>query len=241
MELFVYGRDPFHASRQAPTRYSARQSLAASQAIARLHGLDPQRVVFLPQNLAAIDAGVFHNDVIAVGNANVLLHHEGAFADERRRDGAYLSGLARHAPLITVRVSDVQLPLNGAVSSYLFNSQLLSRPDGQMMMICPAECQANEMARATLESIILRGSRLLATLGPIADELAVYHAGNHRFGADAQRQSFAFSVPCDAPGLRLLCRESFDVGRSRFDHPLGSRFEEMDATVFFNDVLAPWE
>jgi 4-hydroxyphenylacetate 3-monooxygenase len=100
---------------------------------------------------------------------------------------------------------------------------------------------ALRVARETDAGIVVRGSRLLATLGPIADELAVYHAGNHRFGADAQRQSFAFSVPCDAPGLRFLCRESFDLGRSRFNHPLGSRFEEMDATVFFNDVLVPWE
>ena len=97
------------------------------------------------------------------------------------------------------------------------------------------------VVRETDAGIILRGSRLLATLGPIADELAVYHAGNHRFGADAQRQSFAFSIPCDTPGLKFLCRESFDVGRSHFNHPLGSRFEEMDATVFFNDVLVPWE
>ena len=97
------------------------------------------------------------------------------------------------------------------------------------------------VVRETDAGVILQGSRLLATLGPIADELAVYHAGNHRFGADAQRQSFAFAIPCDTPGLKFLCRESFDVGRSHFNHPLGSRFEEMDATVFFNDVLVPWE
>ncbi|MGE3537873.1 MAG: 4-hydroxyphenylacetate 3-monooxygenase, oxygenase component [Candidatus Tectimicrobiota bacterium] len=97
------------------------------------------------------------------------------------------------------------------------------------------------VVRETDAGIIVRGSRLLATLGPIADELAVYHAGNHRVGADAQRQSFAFSIPCDTPGLVFLCRESFDVGRSPFNHPLGSRFEEMDATVFFHDVLVPWE
>ena len=97
------------------------------------------------------------------------------------------------------------------------------------------------VVRETDAGIIVRGSRLLATLGPIADELAVYHAGNHRVGADAQRQAFAFSIPCDTPGLTFLCRESFDLGRSRFNHPLGSQFEEMDATVFFNDVLVPWE
>ena len=98
------------------------------------------------------------------------------------------------------------------------------------------------VVRETDAGIIVRGSRLLATLGPIADELAVYHAGNHRVGADAQRQAFAFAIPCDTPGLTFLCRESFDLGRSRFNHPLGSQFErEMDATVFFDNVLVPWE
>jgi 4-hydroxyphenylacetate 3-monooxygenase len=97
------------------------------------------------------------------------------------------------------------------------------------------------VVRETDAGIVVRGSRLLATLGPIADEIAIYHAGNHRLGADARHQSFAFSIPCDTPGLKFLCRESFDLGRSRFNHPLGSRFEEMDATVFFSNVLVPWE
>ena len=104
-----------------------------------------------------------------------------------------------------------------------------------------SEDVALTVVRETDAGIIVRGSRLLATLGPIADELAVYHAGNHRVGADAQRQAFAFAIPCDTPGLTFLCRESFDLGRSRFNHPLGSQFEEMDATVFFHDVLVPWE
>ena len=96
------------------------------------------------------------------------------------------------------------------------------------------------VVKETGAGVILRGSRLLATLGPISDELAIYHAGNHRMDEEAQRQSFALSIPCDTPGLRFLCRESFDVGRSHFNHPLGSRFEEMDATIFFDDVLVPW-
>jgi 4-hydroxyphenylacetate 3-monooxygenase len=104
-----------------------------------------------------------------------------------------------------------------------------------------SEDVALTVARETDAGIVVRGSRLLATLGPIADELAVYHAGNHRWGAEARRQSFAFAIPCDTPGLTFLCRESFDLGRSHFNHPLGSRFEEMDATVFFNNVLVPWE
>ena len=88
---------------------------------------------------------------------------------------------------------------------------------------------------------MVRGSRILATLGPISDEIAVYPTRTHLIGDDAWRQAFSFSIPCDTPGLKFLCRESFDQNRSHFDHPLGSRFEEMDAVVFFDDVLVPWE
>jgi 4-hydroxyphenylacetate 3-monooxygenase len=59
--------------------------------------------------------------------------------------------------------------------------------------------------------------------------------------ADDAPYSYAFAIPCDAPGLRFLCRESFDLGRSHFDHPLGSRYEETDAIVLFDDVLVPHE
>ena len=95
--------------------------------------------------------------------------------------------------------------------------------------------------RETDAGIVVRGSRILATLGPISDEIAVYPTRTHLLGEDAWRQSFAFSIPCDTPGLKFLCRESFDLDRSHFDHPLGSRFEEMDAIALFDDVLVPWE
>ena len=100
---------------------------------------------------------------------------------------------------------------------------------------------ALSVVRETDAGIIVHGARLLATL-PIADEIAVYPARSHRLPSGAPgRTSFAFALPCDAPGLRFLCRESFDLGRSRFDHPLGSRFEEMDALAFFDNVFVPWE
>jgi len=88
---------------------------------------------------------------------------------------------------------------------------------------------------------VVNGVRALATL-PLADEIAVYPARSHRLpGGAPQRTSFAFAIPCHTPGLKFLCRESFDLERSRFDHPLGSRFEEMDALAFFDHVLVPWE
>ena len=100
---------------------------------------------------------------------------------------------------------------------------------------------ALSVTRETDAGIVVNGARLLATL-PIADEIAVYPARSHRLPTGAPgRTSFAFAIPCDAPGLRFLCRESMDLGRSHFDHPLGSRFEEMDALAFFDNVFVPWE
>jgi len=97
------------------------------------------------------------------------------------------------------------------------------------------------VVKETDAGIIVNGARVLATL-PIADEIAVYPARSHRLPTGAPgRTSFAFAIPCDTPGLKLQCRESFDLQRSSFDHPLGSRFEEMDALAFFDNVLVPWE
>jgi len=103
------------------------------------------------------------------------------------------------------------------------------------------EGTALRVMRETDAGIVVRGARVLATLGPLADEIAVY---SPRLPQLTERHSpFAinFAIPCGTPGLKFLCRESFDLGRSRFDHPLGSRFEEMDSIVFFDDVLVPWE
>ena len=91
------------------------------------------------------------------------------------------------------------------------------------------------------EGIVVNGARVLATLGPLSDEILVFPSTVLRTTQDAEKYAFAFCVPCDTPGLKLICRESFDLGRSSFDHPLGSRFEEMDALVIFDEVLVPWE
>ena len=94
----------------------------------------------------------------------------------------------------------------------------------------------------TPDGIVVNGARVLATLGPLSDEIIVYPARTHRLPGDAaERYAFAFALPCNTAGMKFLCRESFDLGRDHFDHPLGSRFEEMDAVVFFDNVLVPWE
>ncbi len=100
---------------------------------------------------------------------------------------------------------------------------------------------ALQVVRETDAGIVVHGARILATLGPLADEIAVYSPRVARHTESHSPFALNFAISCGTPGLKFLCRESFDLGRSHFEHPLGSRFEEMDCVVFFDDVLVPWE
>lgn len=100
---------------------------------------------------------------------------------------------------------------------------------------------ALHVVRETDAGIVVRGARLLATLGPHADEIEVFPSSLLTASEDNLPFAFAFAIPLATPGLRLICRDSYDEGKSHFDAPLASRFEEMDAVVIFNDVLVPWE
>ena len=160
VELFVYGQAAFNESAPAPVKYPARQTLEASRAIARLHGLDDRHAVFAQQNPAAIDAGVFHNDVIAVGNGSCLFYHELAFLDE----GGVLSDIrARLAgtELQPVRVSAAEVPIEDAVASYLFNSQLLNTPDG-MLLAVPGEGREVASVSRYLDSLLQQNGPITA-------------------------------------------------------------------------------
>jgi len=100
---------------------------------------------------------------------------------------------------------------------------------------------ALQVVRETDAGIVVHGARILATLGPLADEIAVYSPRVARHTETHSPFALNFAISCGTPGLKFLCRESFDLGRSHFEHPLGSRFEEMDCVVFFDNVLVPWE
>ena len=153
VELFVYGRHAFGRSRSLPRRFPARQTLEASEAIARLHGLPAERVVFARQDPDVIDSGVFHNDVIAVGNQNVFLYHEKAFvnSEQIRRDIQRRFG-EKAIHFVEVKESQVSVP--DAVNSYVFNSQLITLPTGEMMMIVPRECEESESVWQYLQELI---------------------------------------------------------------------------------------
>ncbi|WP_407732666.1 N-succinylarginine dihydrolase [Pseudocitrobacter faecalis] len=138
LQLFVYGRDACQETQ--PQRYPARQTLAASEAVARLNQVNPNQVLFAQQNPAVIDQGVFHNDVIAVSNRQVLLCHEQAFINQ----SALMTELTRRVPGFTpIEVPTSRVTVADAVATYLFNSQLLSKPDGSMLLVLPAECETN--------------------------------------------------------------------------------------------------
>lgn len=96
------------------------------------------------------------------------------------------------------------------------------------------------VVREQSDGIVVRGARMLATL-PISDELLIFPSTVLQRGDDMRPYAMAFAIPNDTPGLVFQCREPLDLGKPHRDHPLGSRFDEMDAMVFFDDVLVPWE
>jgi 4-hydroxyphenylacetate 3-monooxygenase len=97
------------------------------------------------------------------------------------------------------------------------------------------------IAGENAQGLVVSGARMLATLAPYADELMVFPSPSRTHPTDAPRYAFAFAIPMSSPGLRFICRESFDLGRPLADHPLAGRFEEMDAVAVFDEVLVPWE
>ena len=158
VEFFVYGRSAFDSRYPAPQKYPARQTLEASQAVARLHGLSDDGVVYAQQNPAVIDQGVFHNDVISVGNGEVLFYHEDAFLETDAVLGQLRAKLAsKGGNFQAICVPRAAVAVEDAVRSYLFNSQLLSRDDGSMLLVVPEECRNNERVWAYLGQLTSQG------------------------------------------------------------------------------------
>lgn len=154
VEVFVYGKQAFGGMVE-PQRFPARQTREASEAVMRLHGLDAAQTVFIQQNPDVIDQGVFHNDVIAVSNRNVLFHHQQAFLNQTQAlDEISQKMSALGHQFISVEVPTAQVSVADAVGTYLFNSQLLSKPDGKMMIVVPEESRQNQRVWDYLSSLI---------------------------------------------------------------------------------------
>jgi succinylarginine dihydrolase len=143
VEIFVYG--------MSGGPFPARQHIEASRAVARLHGLDPDRTLFVEQSPEAIAAGAFHNDVVAVANGRVLFAHEQAFADKARLYG----DLRRLLPDVEiVEVPAARVSLADGISSYVFNAQLVTLPGGETALIVPSEARETPSVWSWLEDLV---------------------------------------------------------------------------------------
>lgn len=159
IQLFVYGETSTDFSKPRPKLFPARQTEEASRALARLHQLSDNQVVFAQQNPEVIDLGVFHNDVIAVGHLHTFLVHERAYVDTEgtlhHLNDAYETLTGQNITLL--RVHEEQVSLRDAISSYLFNSQLLKLPSGELALIAPEECRETPAVHAYLEELRCEG------------------------------------------------------------------------------------
>jgi succinylarginine dihydrolase len=163
INLFVYGKQALNTSGLKPLKFPARQTLEASQAIARAHQLNPKNLVFACQNPRAIDQGVFHNDVIAVANEFVLLVHEEAFSQQSE----VLAAIRAKAnfPIQIIEVPAKRLSLATAVSTYFFNSQLITLPNkAGMALIAPTECQESPVVKQIIDELLADKGNPLSTL-----------------------------------------------------------------------------
>ena len=158
VELFVYGRYAFDSSKPAPKRFPARHTLEACEAVARLHGLSDEHVVYMQQNPDVIDQGVFHNDVIAVGNQNVLFYHQQAFVDTTLKLDELKRKFGADAELHLIEVKDTDVKVAEAVKTYLFNTQVITLPNGEMAIIAPTECQDSPTVSAYLAALTARNT-----------------------------------------------------------------------------------
>ena len=151
VEVFVYGR----AAGESTHGFPARQTLEASQAVARAHGLRPERTVFARQARRAIDAGAFHNDVVCVGSLDTLFFHEFAFEDTAGTLDAIRVAASGLFQLQPVMVPDGDVPLADAISSYLFNSQLLQMPnEDRLVLVAPTETRDTPSTARYCEALV---------------------------------------------------------------------------------------
>ncbi|MCK8045986.1 N-succinylarginine dihydrolase [Shewanella sp. 1CM18E] len=153
VELFVFGQEATNPAAPKPQKFPARQTLEASQAVARLHQLDDDGTVYIQQNPDVIDQGVFHNDVIAVGNQNVLFYHEQAFLNTQAKLAEIKNKFGESA-LHFIEVPTAKVAIQDAVKSYLFNTQVVTLPSGEMAIIAPTNCQENPAVFAYLNELV---------------------------------------------------------------------------------------
>jgi len=185
--LYVYGRDAF--ANTGDLTFPGRQTKEASQAVARQHGTAPDKTLFVRQNPAAINAGAFHNDVVAVCNKNVFFYHEKAFENPAKLQKDIQDAIGPDVAMQFVEVTEAKVPLKDAVKSYLFNSQLISAPnDAGMRLILPIEVEETASTKAYVDELLASGGPIVA-----ADYLDVRQSMRNGGGPACLRQRVALS------------------------------------------------
>ncbi|WP_031554268.1 N-succinylarginine dihydrolase [Parvularcula oceani] len=151
LELFAYGRSAFE--KLSGLHFLPRQAREASEAVARMHRLDPERTVYVRQSQEAVDSGAFHNDVVGVGNGPVLMFHERAYEDPRAMEDEIRR---KSEPLgfepVFLEVPADRVSLLDAIGSYLFNSQLITLPGGGTALILPTEAEDNPRTKRWVDA-----------------------------------------------------------------------------------------
>lgn len=158
LQFFTFGKSmqDLLGETPRPRKYPARQTKEASEAIARLHRLFPGHAYFAFNNPSTIDAGAFHNDLVAVGNQNVLLIHEKALWSQMGAIEGLKAAFSKvsDTELIVIEVPEERFPLKDALASYFFNSQLVTLPDDSMALIAPESCREFENLNTYLNDLL---------------------------------------------------------------------------------------
>ena len=155
ISLFIYGRSA-NSEIVEPRKFPARQTFESAQCLAFKHAIAPNKQLILQQHPDAIDAGVFHNDVISVGNENVFFYHEKTFAEGKNAIKQLIETYEdlNNESLHLIEVKESQLSLQDVVATYLFNSQLVTLPHGSMALICPIEARDNDAVRHVVDQLV---------------------------------------------------------------------------------------
>ncbi len=152
LQIFVYGTEGVDKGVN-PKKFPARQQRDAYAAIARQHRLYKDRAIFVQQNPAVIDQGVFHNDVIAMNTTDLLIAHESGFLDAQN----FITDLKRkteRTDFTYISVAESELPVVDAVKSYFFNAQMLQLPNKEIVILAPTESQETPRAHAVLQKLV---------------------------------------------------------------------------------------
>ncbi|MEM9693270.1 MAG: N-succinylarginine dihydrolase [Myxococcota bacterium] len=159
VQFFVFGETAAEPWARKPKLFPARHTREASEGVRRLHQVDPAYAVFAQQNPEVIDEGVFHNDVISVGDRETFFFHEQAFVDTERIVAELRETYRRRTErdLRLIQVPRDRVRVSTAVATYLFNSQLVAGPEGERFLIAPIESAEREEVKGYLDERVAEG------------------------------------------------------------------------------------